>query len=285
MRLDCSNDAPSHVNQVIGAIARAVGEQQLEQTFVAPSSSADETLWEYLHRLLLWTRRNDPVVPVLVFDQFEETFTLGKNHEGTSAFLTELANLIENYIPQAVRDRGERSGTGLGFDPSVQHYKVLIALREDFVSRLDELRLLMPSVMHNRFRLKRMDGRQALRPVLLPGRGVVTESVAEQIVRKVAADANRPLERLEVNPALLSLMCRELNARRLREKQPTIPAELVNSAASNVLKDFYERSFHGLKPQARIFVEDRLLTSDGFRTTVALDAAAPHQFVLTWRPW
>jgi hypothetical protein len=125
----------------------------------------------------------------------------------------------------------------------------LIALREDFVSRLDELRKLMPSVMHNRFALTRMSGRQALRPVLVPGHGVVTEVVAEQIVRKVAsADPVIPLESLEVDPALLSLMCRELNARRLREKQPTIPAQLVNSAASDVLKDFYERSFQGLQP-------------------------------------
>ena len=150
----------------------------------------------------------------------------------------------------------------------------MIALREDFVSRLDLLRQLMPSVMHNRFALTRLNGRQALRPVLLPAAGLVSETVAEQIVRKVAsADAGLALEELSVDPALLSLMCRELNARRLREHLPEIAADLVNDAATNILSDFYEQAFAGLDARAREFVEDRLLTSDGFRTTVARHAA------------
>src|SRR5262249_10116732 len=157
--------------------------------------------------------------------------------------LTELADLVENYIPESLRARIELTKQPLRLDLSDQRYKVLIALREDFVSRLDSLRKMMPSVMHNRFALTRMDGQQALRPVLLPGRGAVTAPVAKQIVRKVAsADANLPLEKLTIDPALLSLMCHELNARRLREAQPTISADLVNNAASDILGDFYERS-------------------------------------------
>ncbi len=262
------------VDQVHAAIAQSIVAGHIEEELT--SAAADhETLWEYLHRALFWDTRNNPLTPVLVFDQFEEVFTLGRDHPGTSEFVTQLANLVENYIPESVRARCEITKQPLGFNATDQHYKVLVALREDFVSRLDSLRKSMPSVMHNRFPLTRMDGRQALKPVLLPARGLVTEPVAEQIVRKVAsADVNFPLEKLTVDPALLSLMCRELNARRLREGQATISADLVNNAATNILGDFYERSFAGLDPRARTFVEDRLLTPDGFRTTVALDAAA-----------
>jgi WD40 repeat protein len=275
IRLAYTANAPDQVTQARSSIAQSAGEHGIEEAFTAPAASDGETLWEYMHRAQFWNKRNDPVTPVLVFDQFEEVFTLGRGHSSTAAFLTELADLTENYIPERARARIEQTGGALGFDPAVQHYKVLIAMREDFVSRLDGLRTLMPSVMHNRFALSRMDGRQALRPVLAPGRGIVTEAVAEQIVRKVAsADAQAPLQELEIDPALLSLMCRELNSRRLREGHRNIPAELVNSAASDILEDFYERSFAGLDPRARVFVEDRLLTSDGFRTTVALDAAA-----------
>jgi WD40 repeat protein len=274
IRLNYTRGVTSLVDQVRAAIAQTIVAGDVDEELTAPATD-HETLWEYLHRALFWDKRNNPLIPVLVFDQSEEVFTLGQEHPGIGEFVTQLADLVENYIPESVRARIERTKQPLGFNATDQHYKVLIALREDFVSRLDSLRKAMPSVMHNRFPLTRMDGRQAMKPVLLPGRGLVSESVAEQIVRKVAsADVNLPLDKLTVDPALLSLMCRELNARRLREGQETISADLVNTAASNILGDFYERSFAGLDPRARTFVEDRLLTSDGFRTTVALDAAA-----------
>lgn len=275
IRLDYSKDARRPVTQARWAIAQGLIVSEIEEAFSAERDVENETLWEYLHRACLWDKRNNPVVPVLVFDQFEEVFTLGHDQAMTGEFLTELSDLVENYIPEIVRARIERTGRKLGFEASDQRYKVMIALREDFVSRLDALRKAMPSVMHNRFALTRMDGQQALRPVLLPGRGLVDDAVAEQIVRKVAsADASAPLKALAIDPALLSLMCRELNARRIRDGRGTISADLVNNAASDILQDFYDRSFRGLNPLAQIFVEDRLLTSDGFRTTAALDAAA-----------
>jgi hypothetical protein len=45
-----------------------------------PRFGVDETLWEYLHQaeLELWSRQNHLLTPVLVFDQFEEMFTLGR---------------------------------------------------------------------------------------------------------------------------------------------------------------------------------------------------------------
>ncbi len=275
VRIDYSGNQATLVSQVRAAMAEALRDYAIEDTSCPADHAARETLWEYFHRAVLWDRRNNPITPVVLFDQFEEIFTLGHNHAGTNELVRELSELIENYIPETVRARVERTGEKLGFDAGEQHYRVLISLREDFVSRLDSLRRTMPSVMHNRFALTRMDGQQALGPVLKPARGIVSDAVAEQIVRKVAsAGARIPLKQVSIDPALLSLMCRELNTRRLVEKQETIQVDLVNNAAADILKDFYERSFQGLQPQARAFVEDRLLTSDGFRTTVAMDAAA-----------
>jgi hypothetical protein len=241
IRLDYSDKRQNLVGQVRAAMAAALQSYEIEEGLGRGGlADKEETLWEYFHRAVFWDKRNNPATPVIVFDQFEEIFTLGHNHSTRGEFLTELSDLIENYIPETVRERIERTGRKLGFDAAEQHYKVLIALREDFVSRLDSLRKTLPSVMHNRFALTKMDGEQALRPVLLPGRGIVSDAVAEQIVRKVAsADPDIPLKELAIDPALLSLMCRELNNRRLREGQETISADLVNNAASNILSDFY----------------------------------------------
>jgi len=46
----------------------------------ATPPSADESLWEFLHRadLELWSAQNYLLTPVVVLDQFEELFTLGE---------------------------------------------------------------------------------------------------------------------------------------------------------------------------------------------------------------
>src|SRR5438876_402411 len=54
-----------------------------------PPSAAGETLWEYLHRSgqEFWSGQNRLVRIVLVFDQFEELFTLGRSMPaGVAAF-------------------------------------------------------------------------------------------------------------------------------------------------------------------------------------------------------
>ncbi len=248
----------------------------------------EESLWEYLHRVEFWSKRNELVTPVLFFDQFEEVFTLGKDRDCTAAFLDELADLVENYIPERVSGQLEQSGARLPY-PLRQRYKVVVSLREDFVHRLDGLRKSMPSIMHNRYALAQMNGEQALEAVLNPGRGIILEPVATQIVRFVAAaraDAERDwpggesgdLRDLQVEPALLSVVCREYNTRRMRAGRPGITSQDIEASETNILNDFYERSFEGLSPAARIFVEDRLLTGSGFRSTAPLEDAIPAGF-------
>ena len=46
-----------------------------------------------------WGPRNDLVTPVLILDQFEEVFTLGRQSPHTSDFLEQLADLAENRMP------------------------------------------------------------------------------------------------------------------------------------------------------------------------------------------
>ena len=112
----------------------------------APAFSADETLWEYFHRkdVDIWSAKNRLLTPVLAFDQFEEIFTLGRTddarRERSRAFLAELACLVENRPPAAVReklDAGVRDPLRFNYDkPSCQ---VILSLREDFLPHLKGL--------------------------------------------------------------------------------------------------------------------------------------------------
>ncbi|HUF62080.1 MAG TPA: hypothetical protein VMN36_08390 [Verrucomicrobiales bacterium] len=284
IRLDHSGKT-SYGRQVPTEIKQAVASREIEVE-ILNEALADETddVWEYLHRVEFWDARNQPVTPVLVFDQFEELFTLGRNRPEIAAFVEELAAVAENLIPRRIRDRVISGNIKLPAAYNERHYKLIISLREDYVSRLDSLSKDMPSVMHNRHSLTHMSGEQALEVVMKPGGDLVSEEVARKIVRFVAAandaeavvdpgGASVDLQHLRTEPALLSLVCSELNLQRIKEGRKAITLEQVQRSSDQILEDFYERSLKGLDPEDRRFIEDRLVTASGFRTTVPVEEA------------
>ncbi len=213
---------------------------------------------------------------------FEEVFTLGHHLPGTEAFLVELADLVENYVPVRFLEKMQSENTRLDFPYEKQRYKIVVALRDDFVHRLDGLRSTMPSIMRNRYRLKRLSHDHAMEAVLGPGKTIVDDGVARAIVDWVAAaDMNeagpeaprQSTGEIEVEPAILSLVCRELNRRRSAAGHDRIELEDLRESQTDILTDFYEDSFKDLDPRARVFVEDRLITGSGFRTAVPLEDA------------
>ncbi len=278
-------DAGGHDRQICLAIDRAVESSNLEHEFLnEPLGEGAESAWEYLHRSEFWNERNQPVIPVLVFDQFEELFTLGGDRPGDLALVEELSDLVENYIPREIRELVVSEKARLPACYSEQRYKIVITLREDFVARLDGMRRAMPSVMHNRFYLDQMDGEQALEVVLAPGKALVDEKVGHEIVHFVSSNksgAGRKdgeavelsLAELRVEPALLSLVCRELNQRRIREGNQKITTDQVRRSRDDILENFYEGCLDGLDSNDRIFIEDRLVTASGFRSTVPVEDA------------
>src|SRR6516165_6674130 len=182
IRLDHSPGAPAPAAQVKAAIERAVTAADLSE--VTPIG-AEESLWGYFHRAdrrLADYARNE-IVPVLIFDQFEEIFTQGLAGDGRRAtsqgFLGELAELCENRPPEALEQAIES-------DPDLvenflfdrQDYRIVLALREDFLASLEGLRSRAPSIGRNRYRLRRMTGRQGLDAILNPAPELVELDVA-----------------------------------------------------------------------------------------------------------
>ncbi len=287
IRLDHSGKT-GYGRQVRTAIEDAAVARQIEVE-IRTECLADESndMWEYLHRVVFWDAKNQPVTPVLVFDQFEELFTLGRNRLEIAAFLEELAGLAENHVPRRIRDRVVSGTAKLPVTYDERHYKLMISLREDFVSRLDGLSRDMPSVMHNRHALSHMTGKQALEVVMKPGGDLVGEAVARKIVRFVAAaneveaipdpegaeNGGVELHLLRAEPALLSLVCSELNLQRIKEGRNEITLEQVQRSSDQILDEFYKRSLEGLDSRDRAFIEDRLVTPSGFRTTVPVEEA------------
>ncbi len=271
VRLDYSPEAPEPSEQIKQAIFRAT--QSLghwTQTGVAVSG---ESLWEFLHHRddVLRDEHGKTLIPLLIFDQFEEIFTLAQSDDfgrkRAAQFLEDLADLVENRAPRALEARIEQDEAAAErFDFTRSDYRILIALREDYLAHLEGVKGIMPSITQNRMRLARMTGAQALSAVLKPGGKLVSEEVAESIVRFIAGGSELP--NAEVEPSLLSLICRELNNARLAQGRSEISADLLAGSRDTILSEFYERALADQLPGVRQFIEDEMLTDSGFRESL-----------------
>jgi TPR repeat protein len=285
VRLDYAEGAQSPLAQVKGEFERAAAAVQAETTRV----EGEDTLWGYFHRTdrMVTSRLGELLVPVLIFDQFEEVFTLGLACEANRAtahrFLTELAELIENRPPDSVEKAIESDAEALErYQFDRQEYRIVIALREDYLPQLDSMRERAPLIVRNRFRLRRMTGRQGFDAVTRPVPGLIAPELAWEITRIAARenpeDAVGPApgegaDGLEVEPFLLSLVCRELNERRIELGLHRVTPDLLADKRASILESFCEKALADQHPAVRKFVEDALLSETGVRESVSLDRA------------
>jgi hypothetical protein len=272
VRIDYGRDTPEPSEQIKQAIRRTARHSgQWTQENVAADG---ETLWEFLHHRddVLRDESGATLIPLLIFDQFEEIFTLAQSDDAGRAraarFIEELADLVENRPPKSLEAKLEEDEAAAErFDFSRSDYRVLIALREDYLAPLESLKKSMPSISQNRLRLAPMTGAQALAAVLQPGKRLVSDEVAAAIVRFVAGGAE--LANAEVEPSLLSLICRELNDARIAQGRSEISLDLLAGSHTSILGNFYERSLADQPAAVRRIIEDDLLTSSGYRENVA----------------
>ena len=272
VRIDYGKESPSPAEQIKQAIARTA-RRSGEWTQVGVAVEG-ESLWEFLHHRddVLHDESGATLIPLLIFDQFEEIFTLAQTDDFGRAraarFIDDLADLVENRPPKELEAKLEEDESAAeGFDFARSDYRVLIALREDYLAPLEGLKAAMPSITQNRLRLAPMTGQQALAAVMRPGKKLVSEDVAAAIVRFVAGGAE--IANAEVEPSLLSLICRELNDTRIAQGRNEISLDLLAGSHASILSNFYERSLADQPQAVRRIIEDELLTASGFRENVA----------------
>jgi tetratricopeptide (TPR) repeat protein len=272
VRLDYAVGALPPAEQIKLAVVRATDSVGTwSRTSALPEG---ESLWEFFHHRgeVLTSHTGQVLTPLLIFDQFEEIFTLAQSDDAgrqrAQTFIADLADLVENRPPASLEDRIDREELDAAlYDFARADYRILISLREDYLAHLEGLKAQMPSVTQNRMRLARMTGVQAVEAVRSPAPQLVSEAVAEAVVRFVAGGTE--LARAEVESSLLSLICRELNNTRLTRGHPEISADLLAGSRDSILAEYYQRALADQPAGVRIFIEDEMLTDSGFRESVA----------------
>lgn len=313
VRFDLSVGARPLARQLLDALLTTLASERVEAP--PPDAHDSLWAYLHRADVELWSARNHLLTPVLVIDQFEELFTLGERaRELAKAFRDDLGDLVENRIPSELAARmSAEPSIADGFHLRARRYRIVISLREDFLPELEGWRRLVPSLGLARVRLLPMRMTQALEAVYTPASHLVTERVARRIVAIVAgrepdvvdAAASSPSGDRDgrdggdggnggkarevheahdepddvgapyVEPALLSLFCRELNEDRKRRGDATIREELLSGGQQDILANHYAACVETLTPGAAAFIETELISKRGYRDSFPREDAVP----------
>ncbi len=178
--------------------------------------------------------------PMLVFDQFEEIFTLPDNahRPAVAEFFRHLASLLNNR---------EDSGNA---------FRVVICLREDYLYFLEQNSSDIPSLKRNRYRLMPLSLSQGREVICRPLPGTVTAETADVILERIDTDRSG-----YVDPSILSLFMHEL----YEKGSGSITLENIRLYGDNIIADFYENGMRSVSVKTAKLLEDRLVTTDGYR--------------------
>jgi hypothetical protein len=274
--LDYSSSGLPLLDQVKQAIQKELKDHNIAEiekggSDLARSFSEGETLWGYFHRVDHLDENGKAVTPVLVFDQFEELFTIGKYHARRDSLIDELYWLVEDQVPAAVKERILTHRETIPYLRAQTAVRVVLGLREDYLPHLNALKRRIPSIHRVLFRIIHLNGFQA-RQVMDKSGAFRDDKIKQDILHQfypgdMAPGQTVPDEKLEVEPALLSLLCYQVfeqgvETLSIREKDA-------------ILAEFYDQVL-GELPQGKEleeWIETNLLTEGGFRTPLYLERA------------
>lgn len=300
IRLD-HNNKHSYIKQL--------SEQIEKNTKVSKSTvnklAEEELLWEYFHTHYFTNGddNNSKSKLVIIFDQFEEIFTLQNKASNKEQFFKEIADVINDVMPKSLSEASNNkdsisskthetseehiSGfTGMTdlFSSIAERVKGLtnnyiddneihfiFTLREDFLSEFEYYTSKIPSLKQHRYGLRPINEIQASEIILKPRSGLVDENVAKLIIQTITGHSDFSFDnspRIEVDAAVLSLFLNQIYDKR-EEKEDTISLNLVKTFGKDIIKDFYEESINGLTKDQIAFLEEELLTGENRRDSLS----------------
>lgn len=290
IRLEHRAGTRGYVEQVRRALEEAGVEIRREH---APVDEQHELFWEFVHCNKFY-RAGERLKLLIVFDQFEEMFTLQQDMHAKRRFFEEMADLLNDVMPRAVAasaspappeeqrtdvteaedfdiegiDFSLQAGTFKFVDDNEIHF--VFTLREDFLSDFEYYTAAIPSLKQHRYGLRPINEEQAAEIIQKPCPGLVSREVAKLIIEKVTGRSDFEIDgkpEIEVDSAVLSLYLSRL----FEEKEgDVITAALVENKGGEIIKDFYASCIKGVPPRVVEYLEDELLNDEGRRENKSL---------------
>ncbi len=271
---------------------------QLAQVF-GITAKPDQTLWEYLQTLHTYSGN---ATPVLFFDQFEELFTLYDAPELREKLIVQLADIINETLPAAIRQRLQNNVAGLTDRQLVTlekapRVKVVFSIRSDQLSYLHDLSDRIPGILRNRFELKGLQREQAAEAMRNPAALADNRFECPPFAFEPEAQldildhlgASTAGEETGIESFQLQLVCSHLEAAMLEQhKQGKSPLRIRvetyggRAGLERLLANFYQDTIKQIPDpvqqyHARRFIENELVRNER-RVSVAEAAATGGPF-------
>lgn len=203
---------------------------------------SQETLFNFFETLEIWNKRRRLVKPVLVFDQFEEFFTLSHDPRFKKQFFEQFVEMVQE-------------------NQQKEFVKIIIAIREEFLAYLDEFSIQIPSIMNNRFWLEPLKPEEAREAIENPAKkegdmfispmfefeAAAIESILKFLCKNQSDDLTG--SEGEVEPFQLQLICQhieqevaekthqESNGQKIIIRESDFGGE---EGLADILKNFYD---------------------------------------------
>lgn len=205
-------------------------------------SELEKTPW-WRTRTLRLMRGEEPLVPLFIFDQFEEVFTKA-TYDWTDHFFQWLEDITTDYIPQSLSTLLDQWEVEVDI-PSRKCFKALFSLRTEYLGELDYWCIqkhFLPSLQENRICLKPMTLEGAsqvvrLNEAVLGAHALrIIEGCSEEMVR---VDRN---DKPCVSALILSVVCLTLSNMKEDEREQFLDdlAENQETTVNNILYRFYK---------------------------------------------
>ncbi|MEN6319074.1 MAG: tetratricopeptide repeat protein [Syntrophaceae bacterium] len=248
------------------------------------------TLWQYFQTVEFWSTENILYTPLLIFDQFEELFTLHSS-ERRKNFFNQLADLVRGRIPKILFE-SLKSDEPFPYSEKPPDVKVLISIREDFLGQLEEMSQEIPDILHKRFRLLTLHRNQAEEAIIKPSQ--VEDVEIKSVTFKYTTEAVKAILDFlckrkekgeskstdEVEPFQLQVICQhiESNVNKRAESEETIviiqESDLGGEEGmQKILTDFYNDKISKLgsiwvQSRVRKLFEKMLISDTGRRVSL-----------------
>ena len=270
--------------------------QSLIREVVSCKDTEAESFYEYFHRHTFHNANGDRLKLLIIFDQFEEIFTLQDDVQKKKNFFTHLADLLNDIMPDELQQKVEISSDtqeeiivgeesdfenifddlNLGVENSLPEYVTdndihfVFTIREDFLSEFEYYSAAIPSLKQNRYGLRPINEEQAAQIILRPVPELIDESVAKLIIEKITGKNDFKIDgvpELEVDSAVLSLY---LNRLYEAKGGDTITRDLVEQKGGEIISDFYNDALSDISDSTIEYLEDMLLNGQGRRDNITV---------------
>lgn len=268
IRLEHNSNTP-YTDQIIKAVNKALNkEDKLDQ------NNPPLGLWDFFHRNVFYNEEHQETLPVVFIDQFEEIYTLADAEHKYQAqeLFEEFADLLNNKKPEKVMafeneaTTFKKSNIDVGGDSVLtfrihserkntyiedSNFHVVICLREDYLYYLERNTSKIPSLKINRFSLQALDRQSASDVIIRPRPGLFSENEANEIITKISTFNDEGNE--EIDPTILSIFLFKYYNRK------------GNLSTDNIISEFYADETKGISSASLAYLEDHLITGEGFR--------------------